>query len=148
MVTHCFAAHFVEVEVDTLTGKVRVVKLVAAHDVGKAVNPINIEGQIEGGCTMGLGYALTEEIKVNAGKILTNNLATYLIPTALDVPEVHSMIVEEPEETGPFGAKGVGEPSLIPTAAAIANAVYNAIGIRFTTLPITPEKVLAELQSL
>lgn len=146
--TYAFATQIAEVEVDIESGEIEVIQIVAAHDVGKAVNPINIEGQIEGGCTMGLGYALTEEIKVNAGKILTNNLATYLIPTALDVPEVHSMIVEEPEETGPFGAKGVGEPSLIPTAAAIANAVYNAIGIRFTTLPITPEKVLAELQSL
>lgn len=145
--TYAFATQIAEVEVDTESGEVEVLRIVAAHDVGQAINPVNIEGQIEGGCTMGLGYALTEEILVNEGRILTKNLATYLMPTSLDVPEMHPFIVEEPEQTGPFGAKGVGEPTLIPTAAAIANAIYNAIGVRFTELPITPEKVLARLQA-
>ncbi|SMD02890.1 xanthine dehydrogenase family protein molybdopterin-binding subunit [Sporomusa malonica] len=143
--TYAFATQIAEVDVDTESGEIEVIRIVAAHDVGQAINPINIEGQIEGGCTMGLGYALTEEIQVSEGKILTKNLATYLMPTALDIPEMYPLIVEEPEQTGPFGAKGVGEPTLIPTAAAIANAVYNAIGVRFTELPITPEKVLARL---
>ena len=146
--TYAFATQIAEVEVDTESGEIEVIRIVAAHDVGKAINPVNIEGQIEGGCTMGLGYALTEQIQVREGKILTKNLATYLIPTALDIPEVYPLIVEEPEQTGPFGAKGVGEPSLIPTAAAIANAIYNAIGIRFTELPITPERVLTKLQEI
>lgn len=143
--TYAFATQIAEVDVDTETGEIEVIRIIAAHDVGQAINPVNIEGQIEGGCTMGLGYALTEEIQVSEGKILTKNLATYLMPTALDVPEMYPLIVEEPEQSGPFGAKGVGEPTLIPTAAAIANAVYNAIGVRFTELPITPEKVLARL---
>ncbi|HWR06075.1 xanthine dehydrogenase family protein molybdopterin-binding subunit [Sporomusa sp.] len=146
--TYAFATQIAEIEVDTESGEIEVIRIVAAHDVGQAINPLNIEGQIEGGCTMGLGYALTEEIQVHEGKILTKNLATYLMPTALDVPPMYPLIVEEPELTGPFGAKGVGEPTLIPTAAAIANAVYNAIGVRFTELPITPEKVLARLQEL
>jgi len=146
--TYAFATQIAEVEVDTESGEIEVLRIVATHDVGKAINPVNVEGQIEGGCTMGLGYALTEEIKVKEGKILTKNLATYLMPTAMDVPEVHPFIVEEREETGPFGAKGVGEPTLIPTAAAIANAVYDAIGVRFTELPLTPERVLAKLQEI
>ncbi|HWR41939.1 xanthine dehydrogenase family protein molybdopterin-binding subunit [Sporomusa sp.] len=143
--TYAFATQIAEVDVDTESGEIEVIRIIAAHDVGQAINPVNIEGQIEGGCTMGLGYALTEEIQVSEGKILTKNLATYLMPTALDVPEMYPLIVEEHEQTGPFGAKGVGEPTLIPTAAAIANAVYDAIGVRFTELPITPEKVLARL---
>lgn len=146
--TYAFATQIAEVAVDTESGELEVIRIVAAHDVGQAINPVNIEGQIEGGCTMGLGYALTEEIQVNEGRILTRNLATYLMPTALDVPEIHPYIVEELEKTGPFGAKGVGEPALIPTAAAITNAVYNAIGVRFTELPITPEKILARLQAI
>ena len=146
--TYAFATQIAEVAVDTESGEIEVIRIVAAHDVGQAINPVNIEGQIEGGCTMGLGYALTEEIQVNEGRILTKNLATYLMPTALDVPEIHPYIVEELEQTGPFGAKGVGEPTLIPTAAAITNAVYNAIGVRFTELPITPEKVLERLHAI
>jgi CO/xanthine dehydrogenase Mo-binding subunit len=143
--TYAFATQIAEVEVDVESGEIEVLRIVAAHDVGQAINPVNVEGQIEGGCTMGLGYALTEEIQVKEGRILTKNLATYLMPTALDVPAIHPLIVQESEKTGPFGAKGVGEPTLIPTAAAIANAVYDAIGIRFTELPLTPDRVLAKL---
>lgn len=143
--TYAFATQVAEVEVDTATGKVDVLRLVAAHDVGKAINPVLVEGQIEGGSSMGLGYALMEEVEVNKGKIKNDNFTGYLIATTLDVPEVTSIIVEEEEPSGPFGAKGVGEPTLIPTAAAIANAVYDAIGVRIYSLPITPEKVLSAL---
>lgn len=143
--TYAFATQIVEVEVDTATGKVEVLKVVAAHDVGRAVNPDMVVGQIEGGTVMGLGYATLEELEINQGKIKNPNLDTYLLATTLDVPEIVSVIVEDQEPTGPFGAKGVGEPALIPTAAAIANAVYDAIGVRIYSLPITPEKVLAAL---
>ncbi|MBP1763425.1 MAG: aerobic-type carbon monoxide dehydrogenase, large subunit CoxL/CutL-like protein [Firmicutes bacterium] len=144
--TYAFATQIVEVEVDTGTGKIEVLKVVAAHDVGRAVNPEMVIGQIEGGSVMGLGYATLEELEVNQGKIKNPNFDAYLIATTLDVPEIESVIVEDPEPTGPFGAKGVGEPALIPTAAAIANAVYDAIGVRIYSLPITPEKVLAALE--
>lgn len=143
--TYAYATQIAEVEVDIESGEIEVIRIVAGHDVGRAINPVNIEGQIEGGCTIGLGYALSEDMQVKAGKIITKNLATYLMPTVLDVPRIHPLIIEEAEETGPFGAKGVGEPTLIPTAAAIANAVYNAIGVRFTELPITAERVLEKL---
>ncbi|AET66150.1 aerobic-type carbon monoxide dehydrogenase, large subunit CoxL/CutL-like protein [Desulfosporosinus orientis DSM 765] len=143
--TYAFATQIVEVEVDIETGYVDVLQIVAAHDVGQAVNPLQVEGQIEGGSTMGLGLGLYEEVKVLAGKIGTPSFATYLIPTSMDVPTIHPLIIEEPTKCGPFGAKGVGEPALIPTSAAIANAVFDAVGIRITDLPITPEKVLAQL---
>lgn len=143
--TYAFAAQVAEVEVDLETGKVEVLRLVAAHDVGKAVNPALVEGQIEGGCVMGLGYALYEETSLADGRIQNANFTDYLLPTTVDTPEIYPIIVEEYEPTGPFGAKGVGEPALIPTAAAIANAVYDAIGVRIYSLPITPEKVLQAL---
>lgn len=145
---YAFATQVVEVEVDTETGQVEVLNIFAAHDVGKAIHPMHVEAQIEGGSVKGLGYGLYEEIKKNQGKINTPSFATYLIPTAMDVPQIYPLIVEEPASSGPFGAKGVGEPALIPTAAGIANAVYNAVGIRITDLPITPEKVLSELNKL
>jgi len=140
--TYAFATHIVEVEVDTETGKVEVKRIVAAHDVGKAINPAAVEGQIEGGCVMGIGYALMEEVKLKEGRILNPSLAEYFIPTALDIPQIYPIIVEDPETTGPFGAKGVGEPALIPTAPAIANALADALDIRFYELPITLEKIV------
>lgn len=145
--TYAFATQIAEVEVDTETGKVNVLKIVAAHDVGRAINPQSVIGQIEGGCAMGIGYALMEEVIVDQGRIKNPNFSQYLIPTMLDMPEIYSVIVEDPEETGPFGAKGVGEPALIPTAAAISNAIYDAIGVRIKSLPITPEKILTALSS-
>lgn len=144
--TYAFATQVVEIEVDTGTGKIEVIKVVAAHDVGKAVNPLLVEGQIEGGSLMGMSLGVLEELNVENGRIKNPNFDSYLIPTALDTPEIETIIVEDNEPSGPFGAKGVGEPSLIPTAAAIANAVYDAIGIRFYSLPISPEKVLAALE--
>ena len=135
-----------EVEVDTETGEVTVLKIVAAHDVGKAINPQKVEGQIEGGCLMGLGFALMEEVVVEEGTIVNPRFSSYLIPTTKDAPDIISLIVEEQEESGPFGAKGVGEPPLIPTAPAILNAVSNALGVRITAMPLTPEKILAALE--
>jgi xanthine dehydrogenase molybdenum-binding subunit len=140
-------AHFAEVEVNTDTGQVKVVKLTAAHDVGKAIHPAIVEGQIEGGALQGIGYALSEEIKYNEkGKQLHDSIHKYMLPTAEDVPEIEAIIVEANERSGPFGAKGVGETSLVPTAGAIANAVYNATGIRFKEIPITEEKMYRALR--
>jgi CO/xanthine dehydrogenase Mo-binding subunit len=144
--TYAFATQVAEVEVDTETGKVEVLRLVASHDVGKAINPKLVEAQIEGGSVMGVGYALLEEVNVNKGRISNPNFDAYLLPMSLDTPEIYSFIVEDLEPTGPFGAKGVGEPALIPTAAAVANAVYDAIGVRIYSLPITPERVLQALE--
>ncbi|MCX6059772.1 MAG: xanthine dehydrogenase family protein molybdopterin-binding subunit [Chloroflexi bacterium] len=140
-----FGAQMAEVEVDTETGKVRVLRLVCANDVGLAINPMAVEGQIEGGAQMGLGYALTEELIVREGKILNPDLLDYRLFTSADMPEIKSIIVETDDPKGPFGAKGVGEMGGTPTAAAIANAIYNAIGIRMTQLPMTPERVLAAI---
>lgn len=142
---YAFATQAVEVEVDTETGKVEVLRIFAAHDVGTAINPINIIGQVQGGCAMGIGYGLTEEVQLKNGVVQNPRMSEYIIPTTLDMPKIDVSIVECFEESGPFGAKGVGEPALIPTAAAIANAVYDAIGIRFTSLPISPEKIVAAL---
>lgn len=141
-----FGAQAVEVQVDTETGKIRVVKIVAAHDVGRAINPMYVEGQIEGGLQMGLGYALTEELQVKEGQILNPTFLDYRIPTALDMPAIETVIVETADPEGPFGAKGVGEMGGTPTAAAIANAVYDAVGIRLNQLPMTPERVLQALR--
>ena len=135
--TYAFATQWAEVEVDTETGEVTVLKIVAAHDVGKAINPQKVEGQIEGGCLMGLGFALMEEVVVEEGTIVNPRFSSYLIPTTKDAPDIISLIVEEQEESGPFGAKGVGEPPLIPTAPAILNAVSNAWRAYYCHAPYT-----------
>ena len=136
-----FGAHVVEVEVDPDTGLVQVLRVAAAHDVGKAVNPRLVEGQIQGGFAQGLGYALFEEIVRDNGKVVNPSYVDYRIPTAMDVPPAKAIIVEEPDPTGPFFAKGVGEPGLVATAPAIANAIYNATGVRIKDLPITSERL-------
>jgi CO/xanthine dehydrogenase Mo-binding subunit len=136
--TYAFAAHVAEVEVDILTGEVRVLRVVAAHDVGKAINPVGVRGQIHSGVAMGLGFALMEEFV--PGK--TESMKDYHIPTMADMPEVVAIVVEDPEPTGPFGAKGLGEPALIPTAPAILNAVADALGVRIYDLPANLERVL------
>jgi CO/xanthine dehydrogenase Mo-binding subunit len=141
-----FATQAVEVEVDTETGEVRVLKIAAAHDVGRAINPMAVEGQIQGGISMGLGYGLYEELVVQEGRVLNPNFADYSLPTVLDMPEIDSIIIETDDPAGPFGAKGMAEPACIPTAPAIANAVYDAVGVRIRDLPITPEKVLGALK--
>lgn len=136
--TYAFACHLAEVEVDTLTGEVRVLRVIAAHDVGRAINPQNVKGQINSGVAMGIGFALMEEYI--PGK--TESMKDYHIPSAADVPPIETIIVEDPEPTGPFGAKGVGEPALIPTAPAILNAVSDALGVRIYDLPANLERVL------
>jgi CO/xanthine dehydrogenase Mo-binding subunit len=142
--TYSYTTHVAEVEVDLLTGHVNITQFSAAQDVGKALFPAGIEGQMEGGILQGIGYALYEDFKIEGGEILTENFSTYIIPTSLDVPEkIELALVEAPCSIGPFGAKGVGEPALIPAPAAIANAVSNALGIRFRSLPITPERILS-----
>jgi CO/xanthine dehydrogenase Mo-binding subunit len=141
-----FGAHAVEVAVDTETGEVTVLKSVACHDIGRAINPAAVAGQIEGGGVQGLGYALMEDLIVDQGRILTPSLSEYLIPTSQDLPTTQVIILESGTGLGPYGAKGIGEPSLTPAAPAVANAVANAIGSRIFTLPITPEKVLQALK--
>ncbi len=147
VVVHTFAAHFAEVEVDTRTGAVKVVKLVAVHDVGRAVNPMAVENQIEGGAIQGIGFCLSEEqITDRATGICVNpNYLDYKVATIKDFPEIVPVIVESVEPFGPFGAKGVGEPPYSGASPAITNAIYNAIGVRFTEIPITNRAILASL---
>lgn len=140
-----FGAQMAEVEVDVETGQVRVLRLACANDVGRAINPMAVEGQIEGGAQMGLGYALTEELIVKEGRTLNPNFHDYRLFTAADMPHIETIVVETDDPQGPFGAKGVGEMGGTPTAAAIANAIYDAVGVRLTTLPMTPERVLKAL---
>jgi len=144
---YTFGAHGVKVKVDEETGKVQVLEYVAAHDVGQAINPLLLEGQVYGGAIMGLGYALTEEVIVKKGEIMNANFRDYKLFTAKDAVKIKAPILETYEKAGPFGAKGVGEPGCVPTAPAVANAIYDAVGVRITDLPITPEKVLAALKA-
>ncbi len=141
-----FGAQVAEVEVDTLTGQVDVKRIVSVQDVGKAINPEQVVAQIQGGVVMGLGFALTEEIVIENGYVKNPSFATFLIPTAADVPEIVPLYVEDPYPNGPFGAKGVGEPGAVATAAAVANAVHDAVGVRIRRLPITAERVWRALE--
>ena len=139
---YAWATNLVKVNVDRETGEVSVLKVWSAHDVGKAINPSSSEGQIEGGVLQGVGFALMEEMSVDSeGRILNPSLSTYVIPTAEDAPEIVSIIVEHPYPEGPHGAKGFAEQPLMGIAPAVANAVYDAVGVRINELPITPEKV-------
>ncbi len=140
--TYAFASQAIEVEVDTYTGNVKVLDVYVAQDVGRVLNPLLLDGQIEGGILQGVGYALTEELLMHEGKILNPNFHNYKMLTASDIPNIHFSPVETFDKEGPYGAKGVGEAPLIPTAAAIANAICNALDLEFLDLPITPEKVL------
>ncbi|TPW32936.1 xanthine dehydrogenase family protein molybdopterin-binding subunit [Pararhizobium mangrovi] len=142
---YVFGTQVAEVEVDTITGEVQVLGIWAAHDVGRAINPRGVEGQIEGGVVQGLGQALMEDYQTSEGHPVTHGFAKYILPTSLDVPQINSVIVEDPDPLSPLGAKGIGEPSLIPTAPAVMNAIYDAIGARIRDLPATPERVLAAL---
>ncbi|HHY38500.1 MAG TPA: molybdopterin-dependent oxidoreductase [Clostridia bacterium] len=144
-----YAAHFAEVEVDTETGSVRVIDYVAAHDVGKAINPLLVEGQIEGGIQMGLGYALTEELVLDpaTGRVTNAHLKRYKMFRAEEMPDTKVILVEEGEHPGPFGAKSVGEIATVPVAPAVINAVSNALGIRFNEFPLTPERIKAAILS-
>lgn len=140
-----FGAQIAEVEVDTDTGEVKVLKIVAAHDLGKTINPVLAEGQVEGGVAQGLGYALMEEIKYKDGRVVNASLLDYQLPTMLDVPPIQTVLVESNEPQGPFGAKGLGEPTIIPVAPAIANAIYDAVGVRLTSMPFSAQKILEAL---
>ena len=136
-----YAAHLAVVEVDTALGTVRPVKFVAAHDVGRAINPMLVEGQVHGGIAQGLGMALMEEYIPGR----TENLHDYLIPTIGDIPPIETIIIEERDAHGPYGAKGLGEHVLIPPAHALLNAIKNAIGVRLTKVPAIPSAVHAAI---
>jgi CO/xanthine dehydrogenase Mo-binding subunit len=142
-----YATQAAEVEVDITTGKVTVLRVIAAHDVGNTVSPLGVEGQLEGGVVMGIGYALMEDFSMRAGRPQKTTLTRYRIPTIREMPEIEPIVVEVPTVAGPYGAKGVGEITSIPTAPAIANAIYDAIGVRIFSLPATPDKILAGLQA-
>lgn len=142
-----YVAQVAEVEVDTETGQVRLVRVISAHDVGRAVNPQLIQGQIEGGVVQAQGYALMENLVVREGRILNPYLSTYLIPTVLDIPEeVQSVILEYPDPRGPWGVRGMAEMPFLPLAAAIMAAVHDATGVWFDAFPLTPDRVLAGLK--
>ncbi len=140
-----FGTHAMEVAVDVDTGKVNVLKIVACYDVGQAINPLSAEGQLEGGALYGLGYGMIEEVILDKGNTLTPSLAEYLIPTSVDAPDVKTIMIESGGGVGPFGAKGLGEPSCVSVAPAFANAVSDATGVRIYDLPVTPEKILKAL---
>ncbi|MBI3076127.1 MAG: xanthine dehydrogenase family protein molybdopterin-binding subunit [Deltaproteobacteria bacterium] len=144
--TYTFGTQAAEVEVDIETGEVQVLRVVAAHDVGRAINPLGAEGQIEGGLAMALGYALTEELVVRQGAILNPNFVDYRLITGADMPRTTVILIETDDPAGPFGAKGIGEAGAICTAPAVANAIYDAIGVRVTELPITPERLLRAIR--
>jgi nicotinate dehydrogenase large molybdopterin subunit len=144
---YTFGAHAVDVEIDPGTGMVRLLRYVACHDVGRAINPLRVEGQIQGGAVQGIGYALTEAIALEQGNNLTSLFADYLIPTSMDVPDIEVVVLEIGEGKGPFGARGIGEACIAPCAAAIASAIADAVGARVTELPMSPERVLSALRS-
>ena len=145
--SYCFASCSVAVKVNKTTGQVKVLKIAVAQDVGKAIHPINIIGQIEGAAAMGIGMGLQEDFIVNGETVVTDTLKKIKVPTINDIPEIESIIIEESQLEGPYGAKGMGEVGLNPVAPAIANAIYDAAGIRLTSLPMTPDKVLAALEA-
>src|SRR5213596_152405 len=145
--TYGFAAQAVVLDVEEATGAIRVRRVVSAHDVGRALNPLAAEGQIHGGIHMGLGYALAERLVVENGQVLTASFMDYAILRAEDMPELVVRLIESHEAEGPFGAKGLGESGVIPVSAAVANAVHDAVGVRFTELPITPARVRAALEA-
>jgi len=144
---YAFSVQIAEVVVDIETGEVTVEKMTVAQDVGKAINPLAVEGQIEGAIAQGVGYALSEELITDGhGKVLSDCFEKYMIPTSMDMPEIEIILVESADEEGPYGAKGVGEIGLNNTAPAIINAIYNAIGIRFQKLPVKAEDVYFALK--
>lgn len=144
---YTFGSHAIEVEIDEETGRTRVSRLVACFDAGRVINRASAQGQLEGGAVQGLGYALMEEVALENGVSKNPHLLDYKIPTSLDAPAIETILIESGNGLGPFGAKGLGEPAMTPSIAAVANAVSNAVGARVTELPITAERVLAALRS-
>jgi CO/xanthine dehydrogenase Mo-binding subunit len=145
-VAYTFAAQVAEVEVNVNTGQIKLLNLTSAHDLGRIINLLGAEGQVEGALAQGSGYALSEEMVFSDGRIANPSFLEYKLPTACDTLLPKVFLIESNEPHGPFGAKGVAEPGLVPTAPAIANAIYHAVGTRITSLPITPDKVLAALE--
>jgi CO/xanthine dehydrogenase Mo-binding subunit len=145
--SYVWGTQIAEVEVDTDSGEVQVLGVWAAHDIGRVINPRGVEGQIEGAVVMAVGHALMEEYHQNQGVTTTPSFAKYILPTALDVPHVTSVLVQDIDPNNPLGVKGIGEPAMVPTAPAIINAIYDAVGVRITTLPATPERVLEALRA-
>ncbi len=143
---YTFNACMVLVEVDTNTGLVEILKAAFAQDVGRAVNPSLIKGQMDGGFAMSLGYTLFEDLNVENGKIKNKKFSKYLLPTSMEMIDVEHIIIEDPESTAPYGAKGIGEPVTIPMGPAILNAIYDAIGVRILELPATPERLMKALR--
>jgi len=143
--SYTFAAHAAEVEVDRATGHITVLDFVAAHDIGRAINPTMVEGQIVGGVAMGLGAVLGEELIYENGRPVNPAYLHYALPRAADLPRIRPILIEDPDPNGPYGAKSIGELGVIPVAPAVANAIYDAVGIRLRELPFTPDKVLAAL---
>jgi CO/xanthine dehydrogenase Mo-binding subunit len=145
-IAYSFAAQAAEVAVDTRTGEVNVLQVITANDVGKALNPLGLQGQAEGGVIMGMGGALMEKFIIEDGLIFTDRMARYRVPTILHTPDIISFVVEHPTREGPYGAKGVGEIVGIPTAPAIMNAIYNAVGVRLDRLPVDHEFIWRSLE--
>ena len=143
---YLYGTHVAEVEVDIETGKVNVLRIIAVHDVGKVIHATSLEGQIEGAVSMSVGYATTEEVILKDGRVLTPTFAEYLIPTSEDMPIIETVVIEDPSDYGPFGARGVAEAATVPVAAAICNAIYNAVGVRPLELPVTAERMRALLK--
>jgi CO/xanthine dehydrogenase Mo-binding subunit len=144
---YTFTAAAAEVQIDTETGRVKVLSYVSANDLGKAINPMAAEGQVEGQIvTGGIGYGLMEEMVWEKGNMVNPSFLDYKIPTALEIPPIKTIFVESNEPHGPYGAKGLGRLAIMPAPSAIANAIYDAVGIRIKKLPITPEKVLEALE--
>ena len=143
---YTYSSMAVLVEVDIKTGKVEVLESVFAQDAGRAVNPTLVEGQIEGGYAMGLGFTLYEDLKLKDGYMNSHKFSKYLLPTSMDMPDIDTVIIEDPESTAPYGAKGIGEPVTLPVAPAILNAVYDATGVRVKDLPVTPEEFFKDLE--
>jgi CO/xanthine dehydrogenase Mo-binding subunit len=146
-ICYTFSANVVELEVDTETGETRVLRVHSAHDSGRIINPTTGEGQVEGGVVQGLGYALVEEHVLRDGRVLNDQFSTYIIPTPLDTPEIHSILVEHEYPWGPYGAKGLGETPIIAVAPAVTAAITHATGARLTEIPATPERVWVALKA-
>jgi xanthine dehydrogenase molybdenum-binding subunit len=145
---YSFAAQAAQVEVNTRTGEARVLKVIVSNDVGKALNPLGLQGQVEGGVMMGIGNALTENFIVENGVIFTDRMARYRIPSIAQTPRITSIVVEHPTKEGPYGGKGVGEIVSIPTSPAIVNAIYNAVGVRLDRLPVDQEDILSNISKI
>ena len=146
--SHGYATHIVDLEIDPKTGKTDVSRYTAIQDVGKAIHPSYVEGQMQGGAAQGIGWALNEEYYISKkGKMENSSFLDYRMPTSLDLPMIETIIVENENKDHPFGVRGVGEVPIVPPLAAVANAIHDALGIRLYDLPMKPEKIIKELKS-